>query len=56
MPTAASLSPKVISVESLSKAYGLPGIRIGWLATQDSDLKEAFLATKEQISICKFCF
>lgn len=52
LPTAATLSSKVISVESLSKAYGLPGIRVGWLATQDSKLKEALLATKEQISIC----
>ncbi|WP_411740077.1 aminotransferase class I/II-fold pyridoxal phosphate-dependent enzyme [Peribacillus sp. S4] len=56
LPTAASLSSKVISVESLSKAYGLPGIRMGWLATQDSNLKEAFLATKEQISICNSVF
>jgi len=52
LPTAASLSPKAISVESLSKSYGLPGIRIGWLATKDKFLKESFLAAKEQISIC----
>ncbi|MCD6472626.1 aminotransferase class I/II-fold pyridoxal phosphate-dependent enzyme [Candidatus Aerophobetes bacterium] len=52
LPTAASLSPKAISVESLSKSYGLPGIRIGWLATKDKSLKELLLAAKEQISIC----
>ncbi len=52
LPTAASLSPKAVSIESMSKSYGIPGIRIGWLATQDSTLKERFLATKEQISIC----
>jgi len=52
LPTAASLSTSTISVESLSKSYGLPGIRMGWLATQNKDLKEAFLATKEQIVIC----
>lgn len=52
LPTAASLSPKAISVESLSKSYGLPGIRIGWLATKDKSLKEFFLAAKEQVSIC----
>ncbi|RUY87793.1 pyridoxal phosphate-dependent aminotransferase, partial [Mesorhizobium sp. M7A.F.Ca.CA.003.01.2.1] len=33
LPTAASLSPKAISVSSLSKAFGIPGIRIGWLIT-----------------------
>jgi len=52
LPTAASLSSKAISIESMSKSYGMPGIRVGWLASQDSNLKENFLATKEQISIC----
>lgn len=49
---AASLSKWAISVESFSKAYGLPGIRIGWIATQDSMLKDRLLATKEQVCIC----
>lgn len=52
LPLAASLAPHVISVSSLSKAYGVPGLRIGWLVTQDSHLQELFLAAKEQISIC----
>lgn len=52
LPPAASLSPRVISVSSLSKAYGLPGIRIGWLLCRDPELRELFLAAKEQISIC----
>lgn len=52
LPVAASLSPKAISVSSLSKSYGLPGIRIGWLITQDTALMETFLAAKEQIFIC----
>ncbi len=52
LPVAASLSPAAISVSSLSKSYGLPGIRMGWLATQDTALMETFLAAKEQIVIC----
>ncbi|QIB65445.1 aminotransferase class I/II-fold pyridoxal phosphate-dependent enzyme [Kineobactrum salinum] len=52
LPTAASLSSKAVSVESVSKSYGVPGIRIGWLASQDLELMERFLATKEQIIIC----
>ncbi len=52
LPIAASLGPHVISVSSLSKAYGVPGIRIGWLITQDAALRELFLAAKEQINIC----
>jgi len=52
LPVAASLSPAVISVSSLSKAYGLPGLRMGWIAAQDPALQESFLAAKEQIVIC----
>ncbi len=50
-PLAATLSERVISVSSLSKADGLPGIRIGWLITRDRDLAATFLAAKEQILI-----
>jgi aspartate/methionine/tyrosine aminotransferase len=49
---AASLGPQVISVSSLSKAYGIPGIRLGWIVSSDPRLQELFLAAKEQISIC----
>ena len=52
LPVAASLASHVISVSSLSKTYGLPGIRIGWLICQDKKLMEKFLAAKEQIMIC----
>ncbi|MDF2438273.1 MAG: pyridoxal phosphate-dependent aminotransferase [Bacteroidota bacterium] len=51
-PIAASLHPSMITVCSVSKAYGLPGIRIGWLITQDDTLFEKFLAAKEQIFLC----
>jgi aspartate/methionine/tyrosine aminotransferase len=51
LPLAASLGPQVISVSSLSKAYGVPGIRLGWIITTDPALQELFLAAKEQISI-----
>ena len=52
LPLAASLGEHVISVSSLSKAYGVPGIRLGWLITRNKALQETFLAAKEQISIC----
>ncbi len=52
LPPAASLGNHVIGVSSLSKAYGVPGIRIGWLITKDPVLQEIFLAASEQISIC----
>jgi len=49
---AATLSPKAISVSSVSKAYGIPGIRLGWIICRDPLLQEVFLAAKEQIHIC----
>jgi len=52
LPTAASLSPRALSVSSLSKTYGIPGIRIGWLLCRDADLMRTLLAAKEQIGIC----
>jgi aspartate/methionine/tyrosine aminotransferase len=52
LPVAASLSKRAISVSSMSKTYGLPGLRIGWLACSDPELSETLLAAKEQILIC----
>ncbi|MFC1573971.1 aminotransferase class I/II-fold pyridoxal phosphate-dependent enzyme [Candidatus Latescibacterota bacterium] len=51
LPAAASLSPKVISISSMSKSFGLPGIRIGWLAAQDNFILDSVLAIREHISI-----
>lgn len=51
LPLAASLGKHVMSVGSMSKSYGTPGIRCGWLITQDKDLQYTFLAAKEQINI-----
>jgi aspartate/methionine/tyrosine aminotransferase len=51
LPLWSSKSKHVISVSSLSKAFGLPGIRIGWLCTSNADLMELFLSAKEQIFI-----
>ena len=52
LPVAASLSSNVISIASLSKTYGIPGIRIGWVVCQDKKIIEMLLAAKEQICIC----
>jgi aspartate/methionine/tyrosine aminotransferase len=47
----AGISKKIISVSSLSKAWGLPGLRMGWIITRDEELMEQFLAAKEMIYI-----
>jgi aspartate/methionine/tyrosine aminotransferase len=36
----------------MSKTFGLPGLRIGWIACRDAELSETLLAAKEQILIC----
>jgi len=52
LPMAASLSTRAISVSSMSKAYGLPGLRVGWAVCRDAVLAETLLAAKEQMLIC----
>ena len=51
LPMATSLSPRALGVSSMSKTYGLPGLRVGWLTCRDEALMETFLAAKEQIFI-----
>jgi len=51
LPAAATLSPWAISIAGMSKCYGLPGIRIGWLATRSRDVLDCVLAIREQVSI-----
>lgn len=41
-----SLSPKVISVASLSKCHGAPGLRIGWAITRNRALREQLVRGK----------
>lgn len=50
-PPAVTLSERVLSVSSLSKTYGVPGIRIGWVLCRDAQLMETLLAAKEQIAL-----
>lgn len=44
--SAVSLSPKVISVASLSKCHGAPGLRLGWTITRDPALREQLVLGK----------
>lgn len=50
-PYFAELNKNIISISSMSKAYGLPGLRLGWLICQDKEIMNLFLAAKEQIII-----
>jgi aspartate/methionine/tyrosine aminotransferase len=44
--TAVTLGSKVISVASLSKCHGAPGLRIGWAITRDPALREQLVRGK----------
>ena len=52
LPVAATLTDRAISVSSLSKTYGIPGIRMGWAVSADKKLMYTLLSGKEQIGIC----
>ncbi len=43
---------KCISLGVMSKAYGLAGLRVGWLACRDHDLLERTVKMKHYTSIC----
>jgi aspartate/methionine/tyrosine aminotransferase len=50
-PPAAVLSDRAISMTTMSKAYGLPGIRIGWIAGP-KEIVDSVRAVREQLTIC----
>jgi aspartate/methionine/tyrosine aminotransferase len=49
---AADASPTALSLGVMSKAYGLPGLRIGWLACRDRALLERLETRKHYTTIC----
>ena len=49
---AADVYEKGISLNVCSKAYGLPGLRIGWIASQDKELLLELERYKHYLSIC----
>jgi len=51
-PTFAGLSGQVLTCASLSKAYGVPGLRIGWLTVADPRLREQLTLAKFNSSVC----
>ncbi|MHA2225297.1 MAG: aminotransferase class I/II-fold pyridoxal phosphate-dependent enzyme [Candidatus Hodarchaeales archaeon] len=49
---AASLSSNAVSISTMSKTHGVPGIRIGWSASLDENVIEGILRVREQKTIC----
>jgi aspartate/methionine/tyrosine aminotransferase len=44
--SAATAGPRIVTCSSLSKAYGAPGLRVGWLTTTDPELYERLREAK----------
>ncbi len=52
LPAACDLYERAISLNSVSKSYGLPGLRIGWLVCRDGGLLERIRQLKLYTTIC----
>ncbi len=52
IPAFADVYENGVSVGVMSKAYGLPGLRIGWLATNSKAILEKVAILKEYTTIC----
>lgn len=52
LPFIADEYERGLSLNVMSKAFGLPGLRIGWIACQDRQLLERLERLKHYLSIC----
>jgi len=52
LPAAADLATCGISLGVMSKAFGLAGLRIGWIASRDPEVHARAAALKDYTSIC----
>lgn len=52
IPSVAELCPRSVALSGLSKTYGLPGLRSGWLVVQDKTLRDEIINWKFYTSIC----
>ena len=51
-PMLADLYERGVSINGLSKGFGLPGLRVGWAACRDRALLDAALVAKSTLSTC----
>lgn len=52
LPSACERYDRAVSLFGLSKTFGLPGLRIGWTVTRDSDLLARMARLKDYTTIC----
>jgi aspartate/methionine/tyrosine aminotransferase len=52
LPAACDVYERAVSLGSMSKSYGLPGLRLAWLATRDQEILRKCLEFKFYTTIC----
>ncbi len=52
LTSACDAYPKALSLGVMSKAFGLAGLRIGWIATKDDDIRRKMNHYKDYTTIC----
>jgi aspartate/methionine/tyrosine aminotransferase len=52
LPSGCDLYERAITLGGMSKTYGLPGLRAGWLAMQDAPTRDRILGWKDYTTIC----
>jgi aspartate/methionine/tyrosine aminotransferase len=52
LPAACDLDEMAVSLGVMSKTYGLPGLRIGWIATRNRAILQKTAALKDYTTIC----
>jgi len=52
LPGACDLYRNAISLSGLSKTYGLPGLRTGWLVCENPDIRKSLASFKDYTTIC----
>lgn len=52
LPAFADMNEHAVSLGVMSKTYGLPGLRIGWIATRNESLYGKLAAFKDYTTIC----
>ncbi len=52
LPPAAECSERALSLGVMSKAFGMAGVRVGWIATRDRALRARLAALKDYTTIC----
>jgi aspartate/methionine/tyrosine aminotransferase len=52
LPFVADVYERGLSLNVMSKSYGLPGLRVGWIACQESEILSKMERMKHYLSIC----